>query len=123
MTLQECYAALGGSYDEVLGRLRSERLIQKFVLKFLDDGSFELLCRSMEEGNAEEAFRASHTIKGMCQNLSFTALGDASAELTESLRGGSLDRANAEPLFARVREEYRRTSDAIRAFRAGLEQA
>ena len=32
MTLQECYAALGGNYDDVLGRLHSERLVQKFVL-------------------------------------------------------------------------------------------
>ena len=40
MTLRECYDALGGSYDEVLGRLRSERLVQKFVLKFLADGSY-----------------------------------------------------------------------------------
>lgn len=123
MTLQECYTALGGNYEEVLGRLRSERLIQKFVLKFLDDGSFELLCRSMEEGNVEEAFRASHTIKGMCQNLSFTALGDASAELTEALRGGAITAAEAGPLFARVQAEYQRTCDAIREFKAGLGQA
>ena len=50
MTLKECYAALNGDYEEAMGRLRSERLVQKFVLKFLDDGSFDLLCRSMEAG-------------------------------------------------------------------------
>ena len=48
MTLQECYAAMGGNYNEVMGRLRTERLVQKFVLKFLDDGSYDLLCASME---------------------------------------------------------------------------
>ena len=47
MTLQECYAAMGGNYEEVLGRLRSDRLIQKFVLKFVDDGSYQLLLDSM----------------------------------------------------------------------------
>ena len=46
MTLQECYAAMGGNYEDAIGRLRSERLVQKFVLKFLDDGSYHLLCRS-----------------------------------------------------------------------------
>ena len=70
MTLQECYAAMGGNYEDVIGRLRSERLVQKFVLKFLDDGSYSLLCQSLEEKNYEEAFRAAHTIKGVCQNLS-----------------------------------------------------
>lgn len=51
MTLQECYAAMGGNYDEVLGRLRSDRLIQKFVLKFVDDGSYQLLLDSMASQN------------------------------------------------------------------------
>ena len=42
MTLQECYAAMGGNYEEVLGRLRSDRLIQKFVMKFVNDSSYQL---------------------------------------------------------------------------------
>ncbi len=119
MTLQACYAAMGGNYQEVLGRLRSDRLIQKFVLKFLDDGSFDLLCRSLETGNLEEAFRAAHTIKGMCQNLSFTALERSSSELTEALRGASTPDAATWELLDRVRQDYLRTADAIRAFQAG----
>ena len=43
MTLQDCYAAMGGNVEEVLNRLRSESLVQKFVLKFLADPSYELL--------------------------------------------------------------------------------
>ena len=31
MTIQECYAALEGDYQEVLGRLYSDALVQKFV--------------------------------------------------------------------------------------------
>ena len=88
MTLQECYAALGGDYDEVIGRLRSERMVQKFVLRFLDDKSYELLCGAMESGNYEEAFRAAHTIKGVCQNLAFTRLFESSNQLSEALRNG-----------------------------------
>ena len=48
MTLQECYTAMGGNYDDAIGRLRSERLVQKFVLKYLNDGSYDLLCSSLE---------------------------------------------------------------------------
>ena len=62
MTLQECYAAMGGNYEEVLGRLRSDRLIQKFVMKFVNDSSYQLLLDSMASGDYEEAFRAAHTI-------------------------------------------------------------
>ena len=65
MTLQECYTQLEGDYEGVLARLRSERMVQKFVLKFLNDKSYELLVTSLEAGNKEEAFRAAHTIKGV----------------------------------------------------------
>ena len=120
MTLQECYAAMGGNYDEVMGRLRSERLVQKFVLKFLDDGSFDLLLRSMETGDYAEAFRAAHTIKGVCQNLSFTSLYEVSNRLNEALRNGPTPEAPG--LVEEVKAEYDKTVSAIRAFQesAGL---
>lgn len=120
MTLQECYAAMGGNYDDAIGRLRSERLVQKFVLKFLSDGSYELLCRSLEEKNYEEAFRAAHTIKGVCQNLSFTRLYEVSNRLNEALRNGPTPEAPG--LVEAVKTEYEQTVAAIRAFKesAGL---
>ena len=37
--MQECYKAIGGNYEAVLGRLHSEALIQRFTLKFLEDQS------------------------------------------------------------------------------------
>ena len=115
MTLQECYQAMGANYDDVLGRLRSERLIQKFVLKFLDDGSYDLLCSSMAGGDIDTAFRASHTIKGVCQNLGFTRLGQSSHELTEALRAG--DAAAAAGLLGQVKADYAETVEAVRAFK------
>lgn len=115
MTLQECYAAAGGDYESVAARLRSEKLVQKFALKFLDDGSYDLLCRSLDEGNAAEAFRAAHTIKGVCQNLSFTRLLESSSRLTETLRGGQLPEDGA--LVQQVKEDYQQVAAAIRAFR------
>lgn len=116
MTLQECYAALGGDYDEVLGRLRSERMIQKFVLRFLEDKSYDLLCASMESGNYEEAFRAAHTIKGVCQNLGLTRLLNSSSQLSEALRHGYTPEADG--LAEQVGRDYQDTVGAIRAFQA-----
>lgn len=118
MTLQECYAALGGDFDEVLGRLRSERLVQKFVLKFLDDGSYELLVTSMEAGNYEEAFRAAHTIKGICQNLSFHRLYESSSRLSDALRSGFTPEAPA--LAEQVQADYLHARAAIEKFQGGL---
>lgn len=114
MTLRECYEAMGADYDGVMGRLRSERMVQKFALKFLADPSYELLTSSMAAENYEEAFRAAHTIKGVCQNLSFTMLGRSSSALSEALRGGYTPEADA--LAEQVKAEYQQTAQAIRAF-------
>ena len=114
MTLKECYAAMGGNYEDAIGRLRSERLVQKFVLKFLTDGSYALLCRSMEEQNYEEAFRAAHTIKGVCQNLSIDKLQASSSRLCESLRNGYTPEADA--LAEEVRADYSQTVAAIETY-------
>lgn len=119
MTLQDCYAALGGDYADVSARLRSDRLVQKFVLKYLDDQSFNLLCTSMAEKNYEEAFRAAHTIKGMCQNLSFTRLLDSSSRLSDALRHGWTP--EAEPLMEQVRADHLAVTAAIQAFREECE--
>ena len=119
MTLKECYAALGGNYDEVMGRLRSERLVQKFVLKFLNDGSFKLLKDSLAAGDRDEAFRAAHTIKGVCANLAFNALLESSEALTNALRDGRPAEPGEQALIQRLDEDYQRTVQAIQAFQDG----
>lgn len=116
MNIQECYRALGGSYDEVIGRLRSEKLVVKFTLKFLDDKSYELLCTSLKAEDYSEAFRAAHTLKGVCQNLGFTRLYKSSEKLTEALRGGKGE--GTQQLLEAVAEDYRVTADAIKALEA-----
>lgn len=118
MTLKECYEAMGASYEEVIGRLRSERMVQKFVLKFLDDGSYRLLLDSMASEDYAEAFRASHSIKGVCQNLAFTKLSKSSSELTEALRSGLSPEAPA--LLEQVKADYEATVSAIRALKESL---
>ena len=117
MTIQECYAALEGDYQEVLGRLYSEALVQKFVGKFLSDKSFQLLQDTLKAGDYEEAFRAAHTLKGVTQNLSFTRLYQSSHEITEALRTKNYDQAHQ--LLATVEGDYTRTAEAIRAYQGG----
>ncbi|MDE6960326.1 MAG: Hpt domain-containing protein [Lachnospiraceae bacterium] len=119
MSLQECYKALEGDYEGVASRLRSEKMIRKFVLKFLNDASYQTLLSSLEEKNYEEAFRASHTIKGVCQNLGFTRLGDSSSSLTDALRDGWSD--GAEALVEKVKADYELTVNAIRILEAESE--
>lgn len=114
MTLKECYEAMHGDYEGVTGRLVSESLVRKFVLKFLNDPSFGELSSAVGSGDGETAFRASHTLKGICLNLGFTELYKASSALTEKLRGNNVLDEESKTLFERVREEYDRTVSAIK---------
>lgn len=116
MNINECYQAMGADYEEVFGRLRSERLITKFVLKFPGDPSFSQLQSTLEEKNVEEAFRAAHTLKGVAQNLGFTPLYEATATLTEVLRGGNLP--EDDNMMNAVAKEYERTVAAIEQLNA-----
>lgn len=118
MTMEECYQMLGGNYSEVCSRLPSPKLVERFVGKFLEDKSFDILCNALAAGSREDAFRAAHTLKGVCANLSFTRLMNSSSELTEVLRP-SLDSipTEAAPLLEKVRRDYQLTVNAIRSFR------
>ncbi len=115
MTLQECYQAMGGNYEDVISRLRSERMVQKFVLKFQDDRSYELLCNSMAKKDYAEAFRAAHTIKGVCQNLSFTRLLQSSSQMADALRHGWTPEADA--LVDKLAQDYQSTVSAIAKYK------
>ena len=98
MNLKECYLTAGADYEDVMRRLMSEERVDRFLNMFLRDRSFEQLCLAMETQQYEEAFRAVHTIKGICMNLSLTALLDACIALTENLRPGKPD-GQTGPLF------------------------
>ena len=112
MTIQECYKEMGADYEEVFHRLPRESMVRKFALMFLNDDSYPKLEQSVKGGNAQEAFRAAHTLKGVCQNLGFTNLYQPAYELTEVLRAGTLEGSGE--WFARVTEQYKITTDAIR---------
>ena len=118
MSLRTCYEALGGNLDSVLGRLPSERLVQKFVLKFLNEGSYAELMTAVQAKDGEAAFRASHTLKGICLNLSFDKLYASSERICEALRNGWTDDAPA--MAEAVEADYRQTIAAITAFQAEL---
>lgn len=114
MTLKDCYMQMGADYEETVQRLRSESLIQRIILKFPQYPSYQELCQALADGNIEVAFRAAHTLKGVCQNLGFNNLYEPSAELTERLR--PLQETETDDLMQKVTEEYNRTVKAIEDF-------
>lgn len=117
LAIERCYQEMDGDYDEVRKRLSNAALVEKFMVRFLSDRSFETLCNEMEAGNRASAFRAAHTLKGVCANLSFSRLFQSVDRLTEALRRESEEiPESARILLEDVREDYRITVAAIRKF-------
>lgn len=112
MTVRECYESVGSDYENVLSRLGNEDMVKRFAIKFLKDPNFEELTEALQQRDGERAFRAAHTLKGVCLNLGFDSLYEVSAALTEDLRGK--DTNGSEEGYAAVKKEYERLCDAIR---------
>ena len=111
MTIEQCYQAMGGDYAQMLRRTQGAHRVRKYLEMFLQDDSFDQLCRILERGDREEAYQAAITLKGVSGNLSFTRLCDAASALAEVLRRGQADPT---PQLEQVRQAYQDTVDAIR---------
>ena len=117
MNIEECYEKLGGSYADVSMRLPSLSLIEKFIGKFLEDKSYDTLLEQMACKNRAEAFRAAHTLKGICANLSFNKLFDSASRLTEELRQETDSISDtAIMLLSDVKRDYEITAGAIHTY-------
>ena len=49
MEVRACYEEMGSNFDEVLSRLGSEQMVQRFAIKFLNDKSYETLEAALTE--------------------------------------------------------------------------
>lgn len=113
--LRECYQKMNGNYEDVKTRLVKEERIEKFVVRFLKDDSYQLLCKARAAEDYEEVFRAVHSLKGASLNLGFTRLYGACSRLTEAVRGGK--KPEDETLYEAVEREYRVTVAAIEEYK------
>ncbi|HBA93670.1 MAG TPA: Hpt domain-containing protein [Ruminococcaceae bacterium] len=111
MDLKECYNIFGGNYNNVIVRLITEERVKKFLFMFLKDTSFNELESAMKCSDYKSAFRAAHTLKGVCANLGIEKLGKVSSEITEALR--AKDNDTADRIFPQVSQYYSKTIDAI----------
>ena len=108
MTLKEFYAAVGGDYDATLNRIPKESMVLRFAKKYADDKTYLQLTEAVKAQDWETAFRASHTLKGVAQNLGF----DAAFALTEEMRGGKPLTDTA--LYEAVTQQQQIVLDAVR---------
>ena len=122
MTVQELYESIGGSYDSAKRILPMDQLIAKFVVKFLDDKSFEKIETASQTGDGSGIFEGAHAMKGVCANLGLDSLSQAASVLAEEFRPGNtrtMDDAEVQAKIAELKVRYEQTMEGIRQFSAG----
>lgn len=107
-TLANAGIDVDGALERFMG---NEALLVRFLGKFPDDPNFFALEAAIAAGNCDAAFTAAHTLKGVCGNLSMTALFDTVSRQTERLRGGDL--AAAAGMMEALRSQYQAVCSAI----------
>lgn len=107
MTIEACYAKLGGSYARVCRRLPGRHLIDRFLRRYLEDDSAQMLFASLESGDMEEAYRYALSLKGVAANLGFEDLEKAVTVLAENIRfcgGGITEHLRVQMEVVRIRQ-------------------
>ena len=110
---QKRLEAAGIDVQSALERfMDNEMLLERFLKKFLDDPNYGKLKAAQAAGDREGAVTASHSLKGVCGNLSMTELFDLLTRQVGLLRAE--DWAGAMDLMPGIDGAYEETCRAIR---------
>ena len=121
MTTQELYENIGGSYESAKRILQMDRMISRFVQKFLNDTSCQKLLDGRAANDPVTMFEGAHALKGVCANLGFDSLSKMASDLAEEYRPGHTPAMSQEELdrrFDELKAQYDRTIAGIQAFAA-----
>lgn len=103
----------GVDYAALVKRfMNMDKMAEKFLLKFLADGSMAEYKTAVESGDAEALFHVTHTLKGVCGNLCINCMLDIIVPAVEVYRGGSAD--GAAEVYDQVLEQYEKVCNIIR---------
>lgn len=93
MTVKEFYDSCGGGYEEIHLKFPADATLLVFLKIYARDTNYQALLNCMEAGDAEGAFAAVHTFKGMVLNLNLKGLVDPVNSVTEALRARDMQKA------------------------------
>ena len=108
----------GMDWDDIYGRfMGNEAMIEKYIMRYPDNETFEELKKAVADGDAKAGFAAAHNLKGVCINLALNALAEPASELTELLRGGEFNRAEANRLLNTISERQESLVNIISSYK------
>lgn len=82
---------LGVNYEETLSRLMDmEDLYEQLLGMFVEDTSFNSMCKAIKAENSEDAYFYGHTLKGVIMNIGLDGALKDFLPAFEPLREGNL---------------------------------
>ena len=119
MTIKELYESIGGNYDSALRIMQMDRLIDRFIRKFLNEETFGKLVDAYEAQDGTGIFESSHAMKGVSANLGLDKLSAIAGEIADEFRPGRERKMDDAALAAKMDELkvlYNKTQDGIRLY-------
>ena len=119
MTLEELYALIGCDYEQATKIMRKEKLIDRYVRKFVDNELRDTLMAAGEQMDATGLYESAHALKGVCANLGFVDLASAASDITEEFRLGNerkFSDAEVAERLAKLNERYDEVVEGIRQY-------
>lgn len=104
MNLHETARNIGLEWDEFL------EMMHLFLETALSDLSS--LQKALDRGEAGEAKRSAHSIKGACLNMGFEELSALASSIEANARNNILE--GCQEMLARLREELLKVEDSLR---------
>lgn len=89
MTLEELYELIGGNYEQAVKVMRKEKLIDRYVRKFVNSDLCDKLVEAGQSMDETQLHENAHALKGVCANLGLDSLAEAASDITEEFRPGN----------------------------------
>lgn len=103
----------GINYQDVCDRMMgNEELVERFMLKFLEDQTIEQITLDYEKNDIKELEKSSHTLKGISGNLGMKDLFEACAHIVNHIRLQQLDDLKND--YEKLMQAYQETIEGIR---------
>ncbi len=121
MGFDELLKALKIDEEYTLARFSGmKNILERFLLRFLDDNSMGLLKYDFETNDQESAERDAHTLKGLAANLGLDELSRRAAECVDIIRAGNY--AAARQQYPHILEEYERVVQILKKYADSLQK-
>ena len=97
----------GLQLDSAMRRfMNNEKMVEKYLNRFLSEQSYAELKEALQAGDAEKAARAAHTLKSVCGTLGFVKMQQQVIDEEALIKNGKMDEAVAKA--PEIEEEYQR---------------